>query len=517
MIPISRSRKNAIGAIGGIGPAASEAIPALIDALDSKKVRGGRAAVRIQSAMRVSLALASVGPAAIPALQIALESKDAEQRAGAARALGAMGPAAGIAAPALTKNLADGSEAARQDAVDALGQIGAPARPAILVALGDADAKRRAGAALALAQLGAAAKDAAAALIPILEKEKDPAARIAQITALPKTGPDPARAVPLLVAAATDADVAIRHAGANALAGARTLHPDAVKALSALLKNSDPGLRQRAAHALGRLGPDATGALPGLVDAARASNGDDAFTEPLMEMGPAALPALLTALKDAKPGANAWIFHTLRGFGASAVPALNEALQNPKPEVRVSAIQALGSMGLDAAPAMHTLFTMASGDDPMAQAAALRALVALHAEARHLKPLLEAAMASSSPDVKRAGAAGMAATGGASELGVDNLIALLSDDDAAGRLSAVQALGELGPKSAPAVNALVEHFADPALQLAIVETFRRLGPAAAPAGAAFARARREKTRATSERPFCRRSRPSATRPAPRCR
>jgi HEAT repeat protein len=138
-------------------------------------------------------------------------------------------------------------------------------------------------------------------------------------------------------------------------------------------------------------------------------------------------------------------------------------------------------MGLDAAPDMHTLFTMASGDEPAAQAAALRALVALHAEPRHLKPLLESAMASPSPDVKRAAAAGMAATGGAAELGVDSLVALLSDDDAAGRLSAVQALGELGPKSAPAVNALVEHFEEPALQLAIVETLRRLGPGAAPA------------------------------------
>jgi HEAT repeat protein len=138
-------------------------------------------------------------------------------------------------------------------------------------------------------------------------------------------------------------------------------------------------------------------------------------------------------------------------------------------------------MGLDAAPAMHTLFTMASGGDPNVQAAALRSLVALRAEPRVLKPLLEAAMTSASPDVKRAGAAGVAANGGAAELGVDSLVALLSDNDPAGRLSAVQALGELGPKSAPAVNSLVEHFEDPALQVAIVETLKRMGPGAAPA------------------------------------
>jgi HEAT repeat protein len=75
--------KNAISALGGIGPAASESIPALIDALDSRKVRGGRASGRIQSSMRVALALASIGPAAIPPLQTALDSKDAAQRAGA--------------------------------------------------------------------------------------------------------------------------------------------------------------------------------------------------------------------------------------------------------------------------------------------------------------------------------------------------------------------------------------------------------------------------------------------------
>jgi HEAT repeat protein len=204
---------------------------------------------------------------------------------------GRWGPAASGAVPALINNLADGSDEVRQDSVDALGQIGAAARPALsslrwAMRMRNAARERRAP----WRNSAAAAKDTAPTLIPILEKEKDPAARIAQITALPKTGPDRARAVPLLVAAATDPDDAIRHAGINALAGARALHADAVRALAGLLKNSDPALRQRAARALGRLGPDAASALPALVDAARASNGDDAFTDTLTEIGPAALP-----------------------------------------------------------------------------------------------------------------------------------------------------------------------------------------------------------------------------------
>jgi HEAT repeat protein len=95
--------------------------------------------------------------------------------------------------------------------------------------------------------------------------------------------------------------------------------------------------------------------------------------------------------------------------------------------------------------------------------------------------LLQAALASKTPDVRKAAAAGMAALGGAATLGVDGLVDLLSDDNAAGRLAAVTALGQLGSKASPAIDALLSHLSDPALQSAVIDTLGQLGPAAAPA------------------------------------
>ena len=96
--------------------------------------------------------------------------------------------------------------------------------------------------------------------------------------------------------------------------------------------------------------------------------------------------------------------------------------------------------------------------------------------------MLEQALASPNAELrKRLPAAGMAALGGAPILGVDKLIDLLSDENAVGRLAAVQALGQLGAKAAPAVDALLSHLDDPAMQLNIIDVLGLIGPAAAPA------------------------------------
>src|SRR5205085_171038 len=76
-------------------------------------------------------ALVRMGPAALPALEAALENPDAQVRGAAAGVLGDLGPAAAPAVPALAKRLAapDHKEM-RQAAAVALGQIGPAAREA---------------------------------------------------------------------------------------------------------------------------------------------------------------------------------------------------------------------------------------------------------------------------------------------------------------------------------------------------------------------------------------------------
>ncbi len=472
---------SAVTAIAALGPAATDAIPKLIGALDTSALRGRRQRDGRQLVMRSAYALSRMGPAVIPPLVEALGKEDAGLRIGAAHALGPMGAEARAAIPLLVTNLADGRDPVREESALALSQIGPAAGPALVVALSDGDARRRSGAALALAQMTPPFPAAGTPVEQALGQEKDKLVRAALLAAVPKVGLEPARSLALLLPAVLGDDEALRHAALNAVLGQRALRPAALPPLATALHDGHPAVRERAARALGRFGGEASPQLPALLAATRSAGGAPAFADALAQVGPAVLPQLLKGLQEGKPEESAWILRALRGFGAPAVPVLSEALKHPQPPVRAAAASALGAMGRDAADAVNPLFVLTEDAHPEVQAAALRALVAQRADAARLQPLLQAALASTHPDVRRAGAAGTAAFGGAAQLGVPGLIDLLSDDDAAGRFAAAQALGQLGEKAAPAVEPLAAQLGDLALQSQVIETLGKIGPAAAPA------------------------------------
>lgn len=469
---------SALAALAGLGPQAQEAIPPLIDLMDTGKARGRD---RRQLVARAAFALSRIGPAAVPPLIEAVKKDDIGLRIGGARALGGMGTQARDAVPVLIGVMVDGRDPIREEVIAALGLIAPDAGPALVAALADADARRRSGAALALAQMEPAFRAAAAPVEAQLAKETDDMVRAALYTALPKVGAAPDRCVALLLPGVTSDNDALRHAALNSLLGSRPVRAAALPKLIALLKDNNPTVRERAARAIGRLGPDAASALPALLAATRAAGGAPVYADALAHVGPAALPALLDALQKGKPEESAWILKALRGFGAPAVPVLSEALKHDKPAVRAAAASTLGSMGRDAADAVNPIFVLTEDANPEVQAASLRALVALRADASRLKPLLQTALASQNADVRKAAAAGTAAFGGAAQLGVNGLLDLLDDEDAAGRLAAVQALGQLGAQAAPAVPALAAKLNDPALQSPAMEALGKIGPAAAPA------------------------------------
>jgi HEAT repeat protein len=471
----------AIGALTELGPDAKDAIPVLIEGLDGRVQRGRRSRDTRQIAMRSAVALSHIGPAAVPALLEALRQDDAGLRAGAARALGLLGKDARDAVPILIGQLTDGRDPVRDEIIAALGLIGSEAGPALSAALADAEARRRAGAAVALSQIAPPYNAAGIAVEEALRQEKDPLARSALMETLPRLGLDPSRSLAFLIPAAVGEDDASRHSALNAVLGSRALRPAAMTRLTDLLKDSNPAVRERAARALGRFGEEAAPALPALMEATRTAGGAPAFADALAQTGPMALPLLLKALEAGNPDESAWILRALRGFGAPAVPKLSEALKHDKPAIRAAAVSTLGAMGRDAADAVGPLFSLAEDPSPEVQAAALRALVAQHADSGRLKPLLKTALASVHADVRKAAAAGTAAYGGAAQLGVQGLLDLLADDDAAGRIAAVQAFAQLGPQAAPAVEPMAAHLGDPALQPFIMEALGKIGPDAAPA------------------------------------
>jgi len=472
---------SAVSAIAALGPEAKDAIPALIAALDATGQRGHRQRDARQVALRCAYALSRIGAAAMPAIIEALQKEDAGPRIGATQALGLFGAEARGAIPLLIDHLADSREPVREETVRALGLIGPAAGPALVAALGDGDLRRRAGAAQALAQIVPPFRAAGAPVEQALGREQDALVRAALLAALPKVGVEPARCLTLLLPAVVGEDEALRHAGLNAVLGQRALRPPALPKLAASLKDANPAVRERAARALGRFGPEASPVLPALLDATRAADGAPAFADALAQVGPAVLPTLLKTLQDGKTEDSAWILRALRGFGPPAVPVLIEALKHPTPNIRAAAAATLGDMGRDGADAVNPLFVLTGDASLEVRAAALRALVAQRADPGRLKPLLQTALASPNTDLRKAGAAGTAALGGAAQLGVRGLLDLLADDHAAGRVAAVQALGQLGPKAASAVAPLVARLGDVALQSLIIETLGKIGPAAAPA------------------------------------
>lgn len=112
-------------ALGKFGPAAKDAVPALIKTLRASDVRKRLVAART---------LGKIGPAAkdaVPSLMKALGDEDSNVRSAAARGLGKIGPEAKDTVPALMKAVGDLNEVVRRDAVAALGSIGPPADGAV--------------------------------------------------------------------------------------------------------------------------------------------------------------------------------------------------------------------------------------------------------------------------------------------------------------------------------------------------------------------------------------------------
>ena len=165
----------------------AERVTALIKALGP--ARGGLEANR-----NACDALAGIGPAAAPALTMALASRDMRVRGFAAIALGKIGPAAHKAVPALAGLLTD-EDWAGERAADTLAKIGPAAReavPALLRLLNDKNGSLRSRAARTLGSVGAGVKDVVPALTQAL-KDKDELVRRSAAEALKQISASGAR------------------------------------------------------------------------------------------------------------------------------------------------------------------------------------------------------------------------------------------------------------------------------------------------------------------------------------
>jgi HEAT repeat protein len=299
------------------------------------------------------------------------ESQDWNARIRTAHAIGELGPGAATAVPALVESLGwplpSGVPATEGHdlgvfAVQALVNIGDAAVPDLVQALKDESPARRRLAADALGQIAAMRTQPTSVISALTEALQDASARQAAARALARidsrNGPVVA---PILIEGLRDRDVKVAKYSASALGEIGAVTPAVVPALGRAL--DDPRIQHSVLGALWKIGPDAAAAVPALVTALKDDNEAvrQAAAHALQLIGEGAkdsVPALIDALShDRNGGVRADAARTLGAIGPPAVvaiPALVDALRhgNAGYSVAMSAVIALAQIGEPAVPAL---------------------------------------------------------------------------------------------------------------------------------------------------------------------
>lgn len=372
--------------LGRIGPAAAEAVPALVHELTSENANVRQAAAE---------GLGQIGPPAepaVPALIQLLTDRLPDSRQAAAAALARVGRADPAAIPPLIQLLPDRADEVREAAVAALAAFGPDAVPPLIELLKALDGKameewlRVKVQALdwscrATAQLegGGSVAVGVRSNFEMIRREPVKAlrsagwcfghavadhlrletAREAAVRVLAQVGPDAAPAVGVLAEALTDKNRKTRLAAARALGqigpAARAGLPGLVRALA----EGDP-VRKAATEALPRIDPnwatcpELDGVIAGIaVDLKRAGDYGQAAADALVAIGPSTVPALVRSLGSDDRIEREAAANTLGRLGAAArdaVPALQDTLRDPHGWVRDAAARALRSIDPDVVP-----------------------------------------------------------------------------------------------------------------------------------------------------------------------
>ena len=216
--------------------------------------------------------LGKIGPESkhvVPAITSALKDKDATVRHAAVRALAGIGPAASSATSSLLGLLQHDDISTRAIAVFALGRIGQDARAATreLIQLLKDDILQE-EASVALRRIGVTGEDVPA-LIEVLTHDLVRSRQLATLH-LARVGPNAKPAVAALVASLEDEQM--REFAIHAIGHLGYAAKPAVPELIKFLADDSYYIRAGTAEALGRIGPDAIGALPMLEAAANDVN-----------------------------------------------------------------------------------------------------------------------------------------------------------------------------------------------------------------------------------------------------
>jgi RNA polymerase sigma-70 factor (ECF subfamily) len=276
-----------------------------------------------------------------------------------------------------------------------------------------------------------------------------------------------------------DRDPAYRVTAVTALGAIAEEDPKLIPAIAGVLKNRYNDERAAAAKALSDLGPAAGPAVPQLVEALRTEDCGyvgDWVREALIQIGPAAVPALVKALQDSDKERRVLVVWALAGGGAAAAPPLTEALRDEASEVRARAAESLGSLGLKGKAAVPALVEALNDPDREVRYKVADALGSIGPDAKEALPALNRVWQRGKDDYVRSAVtrglwkidpvqaiqAGVRYKdiGPYAKYAVPALVEGLKDKDPHVRELIAATLGEIGPNAEPAVPALRQALQD---------------------------------------------------------
>lgn len=418
--PDNNVRFSAVEVLAMFGPAAREAVPALIEVLNELRDLKVQAWPPDEQALRVvedvlvekmalrhqvSIALEKIGtPEAHEAvrslvrdaplsvrdapLSARLLSESAVIRHAALQEIDSLTPEEKRGLIALLRSQVGVSDAGSYDAyaIDALRKIGRIAVPELMAALAGGDPSTSAQAAFALGAMGPEAHEAIPLLIETLEADPDINVRVAAASALGMIGSLTEEVVPALIGVVNSQQEA-RSTRVAAIEALGRIGPAAREAIPSLIDELKvvSFAETASAEALGKIGPEAIGPLSRFlvetvetqereVGAAGASHALLQAIYALGEIGPAAnsvVPILIKALEEWDYN-RLFVIKTLGKVGignAETVPALIRALQDT--ELREDAALLLAKIGPAAQEAVPAITQILQGIDPNPQKGAI--------------------------------------------------------------------------------------------------------------------------------------------------
>jgi HEAT repeat protein len=476
--PDKWERHIAARTLGGFGGVAKDAVPALIGALHDEDfyvcITAARAIRDIDPdgitsinaliellgdedlnvRREVTEVIISMCPQAVPALIEALGRKDLLIRTGAIHILGSVDPTPEVI-EALCNLLSEGNIAEiRNAAADALSNFGnEPGVMEVLIGgLKDSEQQVRIKAVEALGRIGPDAIDAVETMIGIIRAETLSQTRAAICEALGKISSGN-NVIELLTEALQDEHPSVRIAAARALGN---IGPKAIGSLTDALMNDSAGVRAAAAEALGLIGPAARMARSSLLDAWEDNDMGVAIraTVAMARIGPDT-ENFITTLKLAldendhrmRVGAATGLV-MLGPIARSAVPNLIDALKDDSADVRMTACDALGAIGPPAWRAAPGLIELIEDDTGRVRVAAALALGKVGSSGEVVTALLDA-LEYEYLDIRFAAVEALGEIGPGAAEAIDVIIQLLEGAKGDNLQTACNALVNIGPEAVP--------------------------------------------------------------------